>query len=76
MSNTLCVKFIRYKVLILVVVFLQTSTFLNVFSQSKNGLDSKKILSQYIIEYYTTDEGLPNNAVLDIDKSEDGKRLA
>lgn len=39
---------------------------------AQNGLDALKHLSQDKIDYYTTNEGLTNNAVLDVEKSTDG----
>ncbi|MEP1094654.1 MAG: two-component regulator propeller domain-containing protein [Cyclobacteriaceae bacterium] len=38
----------------------------------QNGLNPEKRLTQYIIDSWTTDSGLPNNGILDIEKTSDG----
>ncbi len=42
----------------------------DVFQQ--NGLNPEKLPTQYIIDSWTTDNGLPNNGILDIEKTQDG----
>ncbi len=42
------------------------------FAQQKINLDTKKTLSQYIFRKWTTEEGLPSNAILDIIQDKKG----
>lgn len=41
-------------------------------AMSQDGLNPNKRLTQYIIDSWTTDNGLPNNGILDIEKTGDG----
>lgn len=70
-DNSLFINFI-YKwsfwcVLFFVFIFSNFS-----FAQQTVNLDSKKSLSQYIFRTWTTEEGLPSNAILDIIQDQKG----
>ncbi|AFM03826.1 histidine kinase,Y_Y_Y domain-containing protein,histidine kinase,putative transcriptional regulator [Bernardetia litoralis DSM 6794] len=55
---------------VLIFVFILSVTFS--FAQQNVSLDTKKSLSQYIFRTWTTEEGLPSNAILDIIQDQKG----